>query len=116
MDALKAGRRSIADGVDNPHVELDMEQHGLSSLREYWQLVFECIQAAYQHPETEKCYRPTTPQKSTKHGDTKGLTMWAFSVYHDLHNKDIYFKFCLRKLPKGKHHYLHIDCHDSKRK
>lgn len=33
MDALKAGRRSIADGVNNPHVELDMEQHGLSSLK-----------------------------------------------------------------------------------
>ncbi|MFW5894208.1 MAG: hypothetical protein ACOCUY_03645 [Verrucomicrobiota bacterium] len=112
-EAMRAGRRSIANGEANRHVEADMEELEIASRRDYWQLVFECILLALESPAG--CFRPTSPPKSTKDGDTKNLFLWPFEVYHEDREQFLYFKFCLKKQSDGTH-YLHIDCHESRPK
>jgi hypothetical protein len=108
--ALLAGRRFIADArFDRRKTEVALESFGLSDL-EFWQLLYECVQIALENPEGT--YRPPFPAKSTKTKEAKSLYMWAFEVYHDERDLDIYFKYCLKPDPSGIY-YLHISCHES---
>jgi len=95
------------------HIRADMEELHLICRDDYWDLVYECLQLALEDPK--KCYRNPTPRKSTKHKETMNLLMWPFEVLHSSYRKPLYFKFCLKKI-NDEIHYLHIDCHESRKK
>jgi hypothetical protein len=108
--AMESGQRAIADSRHDRHKTaialeaFDLDESG------FWQLIYECIQIALEDPKG--CYRQPFPAKSTKSKEAKNLYMWAFSVFHDERELQIYFKFCLKKQADGLH-YLHISCHES---
>ncbi len=109
-EALIARRRVIADSrIDARKTEVALEAFGLPE-HEFWQLLYECVQIALEDPEG--CYRQPHPAKSTKSKDARNLYMWAFVVYHDERDLDIYFKYCLKPDSSGIY-YLHISCHES---
>jgi hypothetical protein len=108
--AMESGRRAIADSrQDRRKTAAALEAFDLDVVG-FWQLIFECIQIALEDPEG--CYRQPFPAKSNKSKDAKNLYMWAFCVYHDERDLEIYFKYCLKPQADGLT-YLHISCHES---
>jgi len=113
LAAFDAGRYAPVDSELGRHAVPDMEQLRITELPEYWDLVYECILLAREDPVAS--FRPPNPPKSTKHKSISDLPLWAFSIYHEEREKELYFKFCLREHKDGTH-YVHIDCHESQPK
>jgi hypothetical protein len=110
MHAIDAGR---IDFADEGHVEKDIDELGLSTVDDYLDLIYECLQIAAEDP-VEYYKHPQEPT-STKHPKSSGLRMWPFAVPHPDFAQPIYFKFCLRAASGGAN-YIHIDCHGSRPK
>ncbi len=119
-ELYKKLRQALAAFEDDPNrvsfhdipIQSEIEKLGLSNEREYRIVIYECIQLALVDPK--KAYRkPAPPGKSTRHKQTEGLTLWAFSVKGCSFdpNREMYFKFCLKEKTKGIY-YLHISCHE----
>lgn len=113
IQAFEHGFYGAADDEEHRHLEADMAALSLECIADYWDLVYECLQLARENPLA--CYRQPVPPKSTRHKSTRNLPMWAFEVSHPCYPFLLYFKFCLKKTADGVF-YLHIDCHESRKK
>lgn len=121
LDAIEAGQRQHicrrCQQTSNTviwHYDRDLEKLNaccpgfeITTEEDYWGIIIDCLETALEDPAAH--YKQ--PQEHIcDHSEAYGLEMFAFVVKLKDFTREIYTKFCLKKLIDGTW-YVSIDCH-----